>query len=72
MLQMGIQTTMLYYILHKVMCSIQVILILMDAILYIDLNSSGGVNGDIEAVKKGLMLIDEDTKIIPGTVTFLI
>ncbi len=33
---------------------------------YIDLNSGGSVKGYIEAVKKGLMLIDEDTKIIPG------
>lgn len=33
---------------------------------YIDLNSGGSVIGYIEAVKKGLMLIDEDTKIIPG------
>ncbi len=33
---------------------------------YIDLNSGGSVVGYMEAVKKGLMLIDEDTKIIPG------
>ena len=33
---------------------------------YIDLGSGGSVNGYIEAAKKGLMLIDEDTKIIPG------
>ncbi|MDD7884468.1 MBL fold metallo-hydrolase [Flavivirga sp. 57AJ16] len=33
---------------------------------YIDLNSGGSVNGYINAVKAGLMLIDEDTKIIPG------
>jgi len=33
---------------------------------YIDLNSGGSVNGYIKAVKQGLMLIDEDTKIIPG------
>lgn len=33
---------------------------------YIDLNSGGSINGYIEAAKKGLMLIDEDTKIIPG------
>ena len=33
---------------------------------YIDLNSGGSVKGYIEAAKKGLMLIDEDTKIIPG------
>ncbi len=33
---------------------------------YIDLNSGGSVKGYIEAVKKGLMLIDEDTIIIPG------
>jgi cyclase len=33
---------------------------------YIDLNSGGSVDGYIEAVKKTLMLIDEDTKIIPG------
>ena len=33
---------------------------------YIDLKSGGSVNGYINAVKAGLMLIDEDTKIIPG------
>lgn len=33
---------------------------------YIDLNSGGSVNGYIEAVKQTLMLIDDDTKIIPG------
>jgi len=33
---------------------------------YIDLNSGGSVNGYIEATKRGLMVIDEDTKIIPG------
>lgn len=33
---------------------------------YIDLNSGGSVNGYIEAVKQGLMIIDADTKIIPG------
>jgi len=33
---------------------------------FIDLNSGGSVNGYIEAVKRGLMLIDDDTKIIPG------
>lgn len=33
---------------------------------YIDLGSGGSVTGYIEAVKKGLMLIDNDTKIIPG------
>lgn len=33
---------------------------------YIDLNSGGSVNGYIEAVKRGLMVINEDTKIIPG------
>lgn len=33
---------------------------------YIDLNSGGSVNGYIEAVKRGLMVIDENTKIIPG------
>ncbi|MEO6348209.1 MAG: MBL fold metallo-hydrolase [Aquaticitalea sp.] len=33
---------------------------------YIDLDSGGSVNGYIEGVKKGLMLIGEDTKIIPG------
>lgn len=33
---------------------------------YIDLNSDGSVNGYIEAVKRGLMVIDEETKIIPG------
>ncbi|WP_142784962.1 MBL fold metallo-hydrolase [Changchengzhania lutea] len=33
---------------------------------YIDLTSKGSVDGYIEAVKVGLMTIDEDTKIIPG------
>jgi glyoxylase-like metal-dependent hydrolase (beta-lactamase superfamily II) len=33
---------------------------------YIDLNSGGSVNGYIEAARRGLMLIDDDTKIIPG------
>lgn len=33
---------------------------------YIDLNSGGSVNGYIEAVKRGLMVINGDTKIIPG------
>lgn len=33
---------------------------------YIDLNSGGSINGYIEAVKKGLEAINEDTKIIPG------
>lgn len=33
---------------------------------FIDLNSGGSVNGYINAVKTGLMLIDNDTKIIPG------
>ncbi|WP_299122176.1 MBL fold metallo-hydrolase [uncultured Winogradskyella sp.] len=33
---------------------------------YIDLNSGGSVNGYIEAAKRGLMVIDDDTKIIPG------
>ena len=33
---------------------------------YIDLNSGGSVNGYIEAVKLGLKLSDENTKIIPG------
>lgn len=33
---------------------------------FIDLNSGGSVNGYIEAAKRGLMLIDADTKIIPG------
>ena len=33
---------------------------------YIDLNSGGSVDGYIEAVKKTLILIDDDTKIIPG------
>lgn len=33
---------------------------------YIDLNSGGSVNGYIEAVKRGLMVIDDETKIIPG------
>ncbi|BAO75120.1 hypothetical protein [Winogradskyella sp. PG-2] len=35
---------------------------------YIDLNSGGSTNGYIEAAKCGLMVIDEDTKIIPGHV----
>jgi cyclase len=33
---------------------------------YIDVNSGGGINGYINAVKKGLSLINDDTKIIPG------
>jgi len=33
---------------------------------YIDLKSGGSVAGDIEAAKTGLMLINENTKIIPG------
>jgi len=33
---------------------------------YIDLNSGGSVNGYIEAVRRGLMVIDENTRIIPG------
>ena len=33
---------------------------------YIDLNSGGSVDGYIDAVKRGLMVIDEETKIIPG------
>jgi glyoxylase-like metal-dependent hydrolase (beta-lactamase superfamily II) len=33
---------------------------------YIDLNSGGSVYGYIDAVKRGLMIIDEETKIIPG------
>lgn len=33
---------------------------------YIDLNSGGSVDGYINAVKAGLMIIDENTKIIPG------
>ena len=33
---------------------------------FIDLNSGGSVNGYIDAVKKALILIDDDTKIIPG------
>ena len=33
---------------------------------YIDLNSGGSVNGYIEAVKKGLSAINDDSKIIPG------
>lgn len=33
---------------------------------YIDLNSGGSVNGFINAVKAGLMVVDENTKIIPG------
>jgi glyoxylase-like metal-dependent hydrolase (beta-lactamase superfamily II) len=33
---------------------------------YIDLNSGGSVDGYIEAAKRGLMVIDSETKIIPG------
>lgn len=33
---------------------------------YIDLNSGGSVIGYIDAAKRGLMVIDDDTKIIPG------
>lgn len=33
---------------------------------YIDLNSGGSVNGYIDAVKRALILIDDETKIIPG------
>ncbi len=33
---------------------------------YIDLNSGGSVNGYIEAANRALILIDNDTKIIPG------
>jgi len=33
---------------------------------YIDLGSGGSVDGYIEAVKSSLMLIDDETKIIPG------
>ena len=33
---------------------------------FIDLSSGGSVAGDIEAGKAGLMLINDDTKIIPG------
>ena len=33
---------------------------------YIDLKSGGSVNGYIEAVKRSLMLVNDDTKIIPG------
>jgi len=33
---------------------------------YIDLNSGGSVDGYINAVKSSLMLIDDETKIIPG------
>ncbi len=33
---------------------------------YIDLNNGGSVNGYIAAVKKSLILIDDETKIIPG------
>lgn len=33
---------------------------------FIDLNSGGSVNGYIEAVKHGMKVIDESTKIIPG------
>ena len=33
---------------------------------YMDLNSGGSLNGYIAALKKALMVINEDTKIIPG------
>ena len=33
---------------------------------YIDLNSGGSVAGYIAAVKRGMMLVDDETKIIPG------
>lgn len=33
---------------------------------YIDVDSGGSINGYIDAVKKALMVIDENTKIIPG------
>lgn len=33
---------------------------------YIDVKGGGSVNGYIKAIKKTLMLIDDDTKIIPG------
>ena len=33
---------------------------------YIDLNSGGSVNGYIDAVKRALIVIDDNTKIIPG------
>jgi len=33
---------------------------------FIDLNSGGGIDGYIDAAKKGLLLINDDTKIIPG------
>ncbi len=33
---------------------------------YIDLKSGGSVTGYIEAAKRGLMLINDDTKILPG------
>ena len=33
---------------------------------FIDLDSGGSVNGYIDAVKRALMLVDDDTKIIPG------
>ncbi len=33
---------------------------------YIDLKSGGSVNGYIEAIKKSLILLDDDSKIIPG------
>jgi len=33
---------------------------------YIDLDNGGTVNGYIEAIKQSLIVINEDTKIIPG------
>lgn len=33
---------------------------------YIDMNRGGSIQGDLEAAQKGLMLINNETKIIPG------
>ena len=33
---------------------------------FIDINRGGSIQGDVAAAKKGLMLINDDTKIIPG------
>lgn len=33
---------------------------------YIDINRGGSIQGDLEAAQKGLMLINNETKIIPG------
>ena len=59
MLQMRIQIVILYRVFHQVACFIKAILILMNTILNIDLNSGESLNGK----KKELPRIDEDPKI---------